>query len=116
MHKETSDIDVALPDGTSDDVYLDILRRHLDILIPQNGPHPSLVMYQCGVDVLHTDKLGKLGLTMSGCKERDRLVFERCAGHGIPVVCAMGGGYSPNVNTVVQAHVNTFKAALDAWT
>ena len=47
--------------------------------------------------------------------ERDRVVFDRCAGLGIPVVCAMGGGYSPNVNTVVKAHVNTFRAALDAW-
>ena len=116
MHKETSDIDVALPDGTSDGAYLETLERHLDILIPKDGPHPNLVMYQCGVDVLQSDKLGKLGLTMSGCAERDRLVFERCATHDIPVVCAMGGGYSPNVNTVVQAHVNTFRAALDAWT
>ena len=116
MHKETSDVDVALPDGTSDDTYLESLERHLDTLIAKDGPHPDLVMYQCGVDVLQSDKLGKLGLTMSGCAERDRFVFERCADHDIPVVCAMGGGYSPNVNTVVQAHVNTFRAALDTWT
>lgn len=116
MHKETSDVDVALPDGTSDDDYLEILDGHLRQLIPTHGTQPDLVMYQCGVDVLHTDKLGKLGLTMSGCAERDRMVFERCSAHDIPVVCAMGGGYSPNVNTVVQAHVNTFRAALDAWT
>ena len=116
MHKETSDVDVALPDGTSDDTYLESLERHLDTLIAKDGPHPDLVMYQCGVDVLQSDKLGKLGLTMSGCAERDRFVFERCADHDIPVVCAMGGGYSPSVNTVVQAHVNTFRAALDTWT
>ena len=75
-----------------------------------------MVMYQCGVDILSSDKLGRLGVSMEGCAERDRMVFDACASLDIPVVCAMGGGYSPDVNTVVQAHVNTFRAAQDAWT
>ena len=115
LHKEVSDVDVPLPDGTDDDVYLSQLNEHLDRLLNPADPLPDLVLYQCGVDVLATDKLGKLALSMAGCMERDRVVFDRCAGLGIPVVCAMGGGYSPNVNTVVKAHVNTFRAALDAW-
>ena len=115
LHKEVSDVDVPLPDGTDDDVYLSLLNEHLDRLLNPADPLPDLVLYQCGVDVLATDKLGKLALSMAGCMERDRVVFDRCAGLGIPVVCAMGGGYSPNVNTVVKAHVNTFRAALDAW-
>ena len=116
MHKETSDIDIDLPDGTEDAEYLEALERHLNMLVSDAGSCPEIVLYQCGVDVLATDKLGRLSLSMAGCMERDRLVFERCAERGIPVVCAMGGGYSPNVNTVVQAHVNTFRAAIDAWT
>jgi acetoin utilization deacetylase AcuC-like enzyme len=116
LHKETSDFDVALPDGTSDETYLSLLSAHLDLLLPPNGNVPDIVFYQCGVDILETDKLGRLSVSMHGCMERDRLVLERCANLGIPVVCAMGGGYSPDVNTVVQAHVNTFRVALDTWT
>jgi acetoin utilization deacetylase AcuC-like enzyme len=109
-------VDVALPDGTSDDAYLSLLSEHLERLLPMKGNLPDIVFYQCGVDILETDKLGRLGVSMQGCMERDRLVLERCAALGTPVVCAMGGGYSPDVNTVVQAHVNTFRVALDAWT
>ena len=116
LHKETSDLDVALPDGTSDEDYLNLLETHLNQLIPEDGMRPDLVMYQCGVDVLVSDKLGRLAMSLEGCMTRDRMVFQRCVEHDIPVVCAMGGGYSPHVNTVVQAHVNTFRAALDAWT
>jgi acetoin utilization deacetylase AcuC-like enzyme len=114
LHKEQSDVDVPLADGTKDEVYLDLLAGHLDRLIRDTCP--DIVMYQCGVDILSSDKLGRLGVSMQGCAERDRMVFEACSTRDIPVVCAMGGGYSPDVNTVVQAHVNTFRAAQDAWT
>ena len=114
LHKEQSDVDVPLLDGTSDEVYLHLLAEHLDRLMRDTCP--DIVMYQCGVDILSTDKLGRLEVSMQGCAERDRMVFDACSTRDIPVVCAMGGGYSPNVNTVVQAHVNTFRAAQDTWT
>ena len=114
LHKEQSDVDVPLLDGTNDEVYLHLLAEHLDRLIRDTCP--DIVMYQCGVDILSTDKLGRLGVSMQGCAVRDRMVFDACSTRDIPVVCAMGGGYSPDVNTVVQAHVNTFRAAQDAWT
>ena len=114
LHKEQSDLDIPLPDGAEDEVYLMLLEEHLDRLIRHTNP--DIVMYQCGVDILSTDKLGRLGVSMQGCAERDRMVFSACSSRDIPVVCAMGGGYSPDVNTVVQAHVNTFRAAQDAWT
>jgi len=116
LHKEVSDCDVALPDGTDDPSYLALLEHHLGRLLNPQALLPDLVFYQCGVDVLASDKLGRLSLTPSGCRERDRMVFTRCAELGIPVVCAMGGGYSPNVHDVVEAHLNTFREALDAWT
>ncbi|MDA0729065.1 MAG: histone deacetylase [Bacteroidetes bacterium] len=115
MHKECSDVDVALPDDTSDDMYLSTLSYHLDALLSPANQVPDMVFYQCGVDILASDALGRLAVSMAGCRERDRMVFEACSTLGIPVVCAMGGGYSPDVNTVVQAHLNTFQEALDAW-
>ena len=114
LHKEQSDVDVPLPDGTNDDVYLSLLKTHLERLL--SDKRPDIVMYQCGVDILSSDKLGRLGVSLQGCAERDRTVFEACSAQDIPVVCAMGGGYSPDVNIVVQAHVNTFRAAQAAWT
>ena len=62
-----------------------------------------------------TDKLGKLALSIEGCKERDRFVLQTCFDLEIPVMCSMGGGYSPDVNTIVIAHANTFKVAQEIY-
>ncbi|MFB9863418.1 histone deacetylase [Rufibacter immobilis] len=109
LHKETSDLDVPLPDGIGDEGYLQLLRTHLPRLMEQ--VEPDFVFYQCGVDVLASDKLGKLALTHAGCKERDRLVLELCHTHGVPVCASMGGGYSTRIADIVEAHANTFRLA-----
>lgn len=110
MHKEKSNWDIALETDTGDDEYLDTLRLALQKL--QRIP-ADLVFYQSGVDVLATDKLGKLGLSASACAERDRLVFEFCKQRGLPAVAAMGGGYSPQIADIVNAHVRTFEIGAD---
>lgn len=116
LHKEQSDLDVALEDGTDGKSYLEVLKRHLWRILEQDAWQPDIVLYQCGVDILGSDKLGRLDVSMQDCQRRDEMIFERFAQAGIPVVCAMGGGYSEDVKVVVQAHMNTFRAALDAWT
>tara|TARA_B110000003_G_C16612478_1_gene520011 strand:- start:1190 stop:1843 length:654 start_codon:yes stop_codon:yes gene_type:complete len=116
LHKEQSDLDVALDDGTDGKAYLDALERHLSRILDQDAWQPDIVLYQCGVDILGSDKLGRLDVSMQDCQRRDEIIFERFAQAGIPVVCAMGGGYSEDVKVVVQAHMNTFRTALDAWT
>jgi len=68
------------------------------------------------VDVLATDKLGRISLSLQGCKDRDRMVFDLARNLGIGVACAMGGGYSADVQTIVNAHMTTFRLARDAWT
>lgn len=107
--KEQSDWDIALEKGTSDAEYLSILKNTLPKLIRQE--QPDFIFYLCGVDVITTDKLGTLGLTVEGCKERDRIVLATCYQHQIPVQCSMGGGYSPDIKTIVDAHANTFRLA-----
>ncbi|GGK87267.1 histone deacetylase [Rufibacter glacialis] len=109
LHKETSDLDVPLPDGIGDAAYLQLLHAHLPALFDRVAP--DFVFFQCGVDVLATDKLGKLGLTHAGCKERDRLVLELCHQNRVPVVASMGGGYSTRIADIVEAHANTFRLA-----
>ena len=107
--KEYSDLDVEMPDGCDDDTYLSKLRSILPELI--NEVCPDFVFYLSGVDVLRTDKLGRLGLSRKGCLERDKFVFETCQAHNIPVAVSMGGGYSTEIKDIIEAHANTFRAA-----
>ncbi len=107
--KEKSDLDIALKKGTRDQEYLSILREILPKLIRETKP--DFIFYLCGVDVIDTDKLGTLGMSIQGCKQRDTFVLETCHQLQIPVQCSMGGGYSPDIKTIVDAHANTFRAA-----
>ena len=107
--KETSDLDVALPSGTGDTIYLEILRKHISNVLDQH--RPELVFYVAGVDVLASDRLGRLSLSLEGCRERDQMVFESCASRRIPVVVVMGGGYSHRLADIVHAHCATYRMA-----
>ena len=111
--KETSDLDIALKNETKDAEYLSVLKKTLPKLI--NQEKPDFIYYLCGVDVLKTDKLGKLSLSIDGCKERDRFVLQTCHDFNIPVMCSMGGGYSPVIKVIVDAHANTFRLAQEIY-
>lgn len=107
--KEESDLDIALPDKTNDEEYLKVLRNTLPGLLEEQKP--DFIFYLSGVDVVASDKLGKLGLTVEGCKQRDAFVLQTCFDKGIPVQCSMGGGYSPDLRTIIEAHANTYRLA-----
>jgi len=111
--KETSDLDVPLEKDTTDKEYLSILKKTLPELMEEI--RPDFIFYLCGVDVLETDKLGTLAMTLEGCKERDRFVLQTCHDANIPVQCSMGGGYSPEIRIIVEAHANTFRLAQDIY-
>jgi acetoin utilization deacetylase AcuC-like enzyme len=113
FHKEKSDLDIPLKDGTTEDTYLPLLENTLQTLIHQLKP--DFAFFLSGVDILETDKFGKLKVTMEGCKRRDEIVFQQLKHHQIPCAVAMGGGYSPEVKTIVEAHCNTFRTALDIY-
>ncbi|MFV0247401.1 MAG: histone deacetylase [Tenacibaculum sp.] len=111
--KEQSDLDIELQNGIKDQEYLSILKATLPKLISQE--QPKLIFYQCGVDILQSDALGKLSLSLNGCKERDRIVLQSCYNNKIPVVCCMGGGYSKDIKIIVEAHANTFRLAQEIY-
>ena len=111
--KETSDLDIALKNNTKDNEYLSILKNVLPKII--NKEKPDFIYYLCGVDVLETDKLGKLSLSVTGCKERDQFVLQTCRDFNIPLMCSMGGGYSPDIKVIVDAHANTFRLAQEIY-
>lgn len=107
--KETSDLDIALHDHTEDEKYLEILQNTLPYLI--EAQKPDFIFYLSGVDILASDKLGKLGCTIDGCKKRDEIVLSLCREYEIPVQVSMGGGYSPEIKTIIEAHANTYRVA-----
>lgn len=109
FHKEKSDLDIGLKDGTTGQEYLTILSEILPKLIDQ--VKPDFAFYLSGVDILNTDKFGKLQVSINECKQRDELVFTLLKKHQIPVTVALGGGYSPDIRTIVEAHCNTFRLA-----
>ena len=113
FHKEKSDLDIPLENGTNDHTYLSILKEVLPKLITTE--QPDFIYYLCGVDVIQTDKLGKLSLTIEGCKERDRFVLQTCKDFSIPVMCSMGGGYSPDIKIIIESHANTFRLAKEIF-
>ena len=113
FHKEKSNLDIGLPDETNGDDYLRILEKTLPQLIEK--VKPDFICFVAGVDVLSTDKFGKLKLSISDCRKRDGIVFTNCKKHSIPVAVAMGGGYSPDIKDILEAHCNTFKIAKDIF-
>jgi len=109
LRKEQSDLDVGLPDRTEDTAYLKQLKETLPRLLDLH--QPDFVFYLSGVDVLKTDKLGRLSLSTQGCKLRDECVISLCKQHDLPVAISMGGGYSVRIADIVESHANTFRAA-----
>jgi acetoin utilization deacetylase AcuC-like enzyme len=109
LRKEISNLDLALPDKTGDKEYLITLAEYLpDVLKSFN---PDIVFFQAGVDPFFDDRLGRLGLTHEGLKQRDEYVLWNCLHSGIPVAITIGGGYARNVDDTVEAHCNTIRAA-----
>lgn len=113
MHKEASSLDVGLADGTDDKTYLKLLDQHLNSLFQQF--EPEFVLFQSGVDVLATDKLGRLGMTIDGCKTRDKMVLRLCHENKVPLAITMGGGYSERISHIVESHANTYRLAQEIF-
>ena len=113
LHKEKSTLDVELPDGMIDEDYLALLYKHLPAII--DSFQPDFAFYISGVDIVATDRFGKLNVSMEGCKRRDAFVFETMKKKNIPVVVSMGGGYSPDIRDILEAHCNTFRMAKEIY-
>lgn len=108
FEKETSDLDLALPDRTGDAGFLDAVRTGLKAALAHG---PDLVFYLAGADPWEGDRLGRLAVTREGLAERDRLVLEGCATAGVPVALVMSGGYAADVDDIVAIHYATVERA-----
>jgi acetoin utilization deacetylase AcuC-like enzyme len=113
FRKQASDLDVELPDGCTDERYLDALDTALDTL--WRRMQPGLVFYVAGADAHAGDRLGRLKLSSAGLAERDRRVLDACRTRGIAVAVSMAGGYGRDIDVTVDVHLNTLKAAFATW-
>ncbi len=113
FRKEKSDIDVEFEDNSDDHFYLKKLKDFIPNAI--DNFKPDFIFYLSGVDVLNNDKLGRLGLSIDGCKERDKFILELCKINSIPVQVSMGGGYSELLKNIIEAHSNTFRLAQEIY-
>jgi len=113
FRKEESDLDIDLPDGCSDRLYLSQLQDALAQLEARCSP--DVVFYLAGADPHEGDRLGRLKLSFEGLMERDRMVFEWAWRKRVPLAMAMAGGYGREIADTVQVQINTFSQALSAW-
>jgi acetoin utilization deacetylase AcuC-like enzyme len=113
FHKEKSDLDIGLLDGTTSESYLAILEEALPKLI--KSVQPDFAFYLAGVDILSTDKFGKLKVSLEACKQRDVFVLTQLKKNNIPFAVTLGGGYSPDIKIIIEAHCNTFRTAIDLF-
>ena len=113
FRKESSDLDLDLPDGCDDERYLDTADYGIHAALAHA---PDLAFYVAGADPYEHDRLGRLAVTKEGLAERDRLVFDHCARAGVPVAVVMSGGYATEVADTVDIHENTVRAAAQRTT
>lgn len=111
--KELSHWDVPLRDGIDDQDYLALLNLNLDKILSRFSP--DFIIYQSGVDVLKTDKLGRLGLTHAGVRARDKIVLQLGKSQQIPIMCCMGGGYSKEIKDIIEAHAQVYRLAQEMF-
>jgi acetoin utilization deacetylase AcuC-like enzyme len=114
VRKETSDLDVELPDGCDDSIYLASLQSHLPKLIETFKP--QAMIYLAGADPFEGDRLGRLKLTKHGLQARDRFVLQTARDNRIPIAVTMAGGYAHDVADIVDIHFNTVRTVFEVFT
>jgi acetoin utilization deacetylase AcuC-like enzyme len=113
IKKEISDLDIELDDLTADEIYLDLVSKHVSRLITEINP--DIVYYIAGADILESDKFGRLSVSIKGAKRRDEIVFSECNKRDIPIMCVMGGGYSKDLEVIIETHLNTFRVGKEYY-
>ena len=111
--KQNSNLDVDLASGTGDVEYLDNLKQAYDLAV--KACRPDAVIYDAGVDVAKSDKLGRLDLSDQAIYDRDYFVLDECMSRGIPVCAVIGGGYDPDPLVLAARHALLHRAAIAVW-
>jgi len=106
-------LDIGVPAGTGDAVYLSVVKSHVEPLLDKH--QPDIVFYNAGVDPHQEDKLGKLALSDAGLRARDDYVIDCCLQRDVALACVVGGGYSDDLDVLARRHGNLHRAATAAF-
>jgi acetoin utilization deacetylase AcuC-like enzyme len=112
LRKPASDLDLGLADGAGDEVYLELLARHIPRLLDEHGA--DFALYLAGADPYRDDQLGGLRLSLQGLRRRDDLVLSAVRKRRIPTAVALAGGYARRFADTVEIHCATVRAASEA--
>ena len=110
LRKVSGDIDIALPDATGDDAYVEAIGDRVPQLLDQH--QPDLVLFNAGVDPHSNDRLGRLDLSDAGLLQRDQLVLDAALRRNIPIATVIGGGYD-TMKPLVRRHSIVVRAAVE---
>jgi acetoin utilization deacetylase AcuC-like enzyme len=109
FNKQQSSLDVPLSDGCQDEAYLEALDAALERVKARF--EPQFVLYLAGADPHESDRLGRLKVTKAGMATRDLMVMQYAQSQHCPMAIMMAGGYSTNVNQIVEIHLQTVRLA-----
>jgi acetoin utilization deacetylase AcuC-like enzyme len=109
FNKQLSSLDVPLPDACEDDAYLEALDTALEQVKARF--EPQFVLYLAGADPHESDRLGRLKVTKAGMATRDLMVMQYAQSQNCPMAIMMAGGYSTDVNQIVEIHLQTVRLA-----
>ena len=110
LRKVSGDVDIALPDATGDDAYVEAIGDRVPQLLDQH--QPDLVLFNAGVDPHSNDRLGRLALSDAGLLQRDQLVLDAALRRNIPIATVIGGGYDA-MKPLVRRHSIVVRAAVE---
>lgn len=110
LRKYPSDLDVGLPDGTEDEVFLSAWQRGVSTSLQR--AQADLAIYLAGADPYRGDRLGRLAVTPAALQERDRMAVTMCRDAGLPVAVTMAGGYAKNIDETVAIQATTVAEVL----
>ena len=101
--RQRVDLPVPLPSGTTGADYL----ARLEGVLRRIEGRYRLAFVVAGTDVLATDPLGRLELTIDDCAARDRMVVERLRELSAATVVVAGGGYSAESSKAMIASIKS---------
>ena len=109
FRKQQSDLDIELNDNTGDADYLAALETGVTYAIEL--AEADLAIYLAGADPFSGDRLGRLDVSKTGLRERDRFVMGTCHEKKLPVAVVMSGGYARDMQDIVEIHAETLRTA-----
>ena len=100
---------IAVPNGATGAAYLATIAEALGPAIVR--ARPDVILYQAGADPYREDPYSPLDVGLEDLAARDAHVFAAARAAGVPIAWVLAGGYTKDIDKVVEVHANTFAAA-----